>query len=70
MLKARVLTSFCLVPLALLIFFFIPLDAFALSLGLVLVVAGWEWIRLTNIPKVNLKGFKVINKVTYGYTIR
>jgi phosphatidate cytidylyltransferase len=57
MLKARVLTSFCLVPLALLIFFFIPLDAFALSLGLVLVVAGWEWIRLTGFI---LKGFNWI----------
>ena len=49
MLRARVLTSFWLVPLALLIFFFIPMDAFALSLGLVLVIAGWEWIRLVDL---------------------
>jgi phosphatidate cytidylyltransferase len=49
MLKARVLTAFMLLPLALLIFFVLPEDVFAISVGLIVLVGAWEWIRLSGL---------------------
>jgi phosphatidate cytidylyltransferase len=47
MLKARVLTALVMLPIALLILFFLPEDAFAVCIGLIVLVGAWEWIRLS-----------------------
>lgn len=47
MLKARVITALVLLPVALLILFVLPEDAFAMSVGLIVLVGAWEWIRLS-----------------------
>jgi phosphatidate cytidylyltransferase len=47
MLKARVLTALIMLPIALLILFVLPEDAFAMCIGLIVLVGAWEWIRLS-----------------------
>ena len=47
MLKARVLTALVMLPIALLILFVLPEDAFAICVGLIVLVGAWEWIRLS-----------------------
>ena len=47
MLKVRVLTAVVLLPVALLVLFVLPEDAFAFSVGLVVLIGAWEWIRLS-----------------------
>ncbi len=47
MLKARVLTALVMLPIALLILFVLPEDAFAMCIGLIVLVGAWEWIRLS-----------------------
>jgi phosphatidate cytidylyltransferase len=47
MLKARVLTALVMLPIALLILFVLPEDAFAVCIGLIVLVGAWEWIRLS-----------------------
>ena len=49
MLKARVITALVLLPVALLILFVLPEDAFAMSVGLIVLVGAWEWIRLSGL---------------------
>ena len=49
MLKARVLTALVMLPIALLILFVLPEDAFALCVGLIILVGAWEWIRLSGL---------------------
>lgn len=49
MLKVRILTALVLLPVALLIFFVLPEDAFAISVGLIVLVGAWEWIRLSGL---------------------
>lgn len=49
MLKVRVLTAMVLLPVALLVLFVFPEDAFAFSVGLVVLVGAWEWIRLSGV---------------------
>ena len=47
MLKVRVPTAVVLLPASLFIFFVFPEDAFAFSVGLVVLIGAWEWIRLS-----------------------
>ena len=47
MLKARVKTALVMLPIALLILFVLPEDAFAICVGLIVLVGAWEWIRLS-----------------------
>ena len=49
MLKVRVLTAVVLLPVALLVLFVFPEDAFAFSVGLVVLIGAWEWIRLSGV---------------------
>jgi phosphatidate cytidylyltransferase len=49
MLKARVLTALVMLPIALLILFVLPEDAFAVCIGLIVLVGAWEWIRLSGL---------------------
>ena len=49
MLKARVLTALVMLPIALLILFVLPEDAFAMCVGLIVLVGAWEWIRLSGL---------------------
>lgn len=47
----RVLTAIILIPLVLLGLFFLPPDYFALASGVVFLLAGWEWSRLSGLQK-------------------
>ena len=49
MLKLRVVTALVLLPVALLILFVLPEDAFAMSVGLIVLVGAWEWTRLSGL---------------------
>ena len=49
MLKQRVLTALWLLPLALAGFFYLHGAAFALFIGLVVCLGGWEWARLAGL---------------------
>ena len=46
MLKHRIITAAILLPIALIGFFLLEGLAFALFIGLVVVLGGWEWARL------------------------
>jgi phosphatidate cytidylyltransferase len=46
MLKARVITALILAPTALVILFALPATGFAITIGGIVLVAAWEWIRL------------------------
>lgn len=46
MLKQRIITAAVLLPIAILGFFFLEGSAFALFIGLVVTLGGWEWARL------------------------
>lgn len=46
MLKQRIITALVLLPLAVLGFFVLEGVAFALAMGLVVVLGAWEWARL------------------------
>ncbi len=60
MLKVRILTALVMLPVALLILFVLPEDAFAMCIGFIVLVGAWEWIRLSGlvgqIPTVALLG--------------
>lgn len=47
MLKPRILTALILFPIALLILFASTVNIFAISVGLIVLVAAWEWIHLS-----------------------
>ncbi len=47
----RVLTAIVLIPLVLLGLFLLPPHYFALASGLVFLLAGWEWSRLSGLQK-------------------
>ena len=49
MLKQRIITAAILLPIALVGFFLLEGLAFALFIGLVVVLAGWEWARLAGL---------------------
>ena len=47
MLRTRIITAFISLPIVLLILFVAPEKAFAISVGGILLVGAWEWIRLS-----------------------
>ena len=47
MLRTRILTALILFPIALLILFASTVNIFAVSVGLIVLVAAWEWIHLS-----------------------
>lgn len=51
MLKQRLATAAVLIPIALAVIFFLPLDWFAWVIGVVLVLAAWEWSPLMGVNK-------------------
>jgi len=51
----RVVTAIILIPLVLLGLFFLPPDYFALASGVVFLIAGWEWSRLSGLQKNNAR---------------
>lgn len=50
MLKQRIITALVLLPIALAGFFWLQGEAFALFIGAVVVLGGWEWARLAGVP--------------------
>lgn len=50
MLKQRIITAAVLLPIALIGFFLLEGIAFALFIGLVVVLGAWEWARLAGYP--------------------
>lgn len=46
MLKTRIITAVILIPLMLLVIFYLPLTAFCLFTGLVTLLGAWEWTQL------------------------
>ena len=53
MLKVRILTAAVLLPVALLVLFVLPEDAFAFSVGLIVLIGAWEWIRLSGVFRMH-----------------
>ncbi|WP_375737615.1 phosphatidate cytidylyltransferase [Pseudomonas boanensis] len=50
MLKQRIITALVLLPIALAGFFWLSGGAFALFIGVVVTLGGWEWARLAGLP--------------------
>ena len=46
MLKQRVITGLIMAPIAVVGVFFLPLYGFAVFVGLIMLVSGWEWAQL------------------------
>ena len=55
MLKQRIITALVLLPLALAGFFLLEGAAFALFIGLVVVLGAWEWARLAGLESQALR---------------
>lgn len=71
MLKQRVLTALVLIPLTLLILFYLPADAFCFLIGLIVLGAAWEWTNLMEIKKTGWRWFYLlIIAVCLGITAR
>ncbi|EKE69206.1 phosphatidate cytidylyltransferase [Gallaecimonas xiamenensis] len=51
MLKQRIITALLLLPVALLVIFWLPLDAFGWVAAVLIAIGGWEWA-----PLAGLKG--------------
>ena len=49
MLKVRILTAVVMLPVALLVLFVFSEDAFAFSVGVIVAIGAWEWIRLSGV---------------------
>jgi phosphatidate cytidylyltransferase len=60
MLKQRIITASILIPLTLLILFFLPAPAFLLLTGLITLLAGWEWASLSGLKKPLAKAFYLV----------
>ena len=55
MLKQRIITALILLPIALAGFFLLDGAAFALFIGAVVVLGGWEWARLAGLQTQGLR---------------
>lgn len=55
MLLQRILTALVLVPLAALAVFKLPSEYFSLIWGLIILIAGWEWLKLSEVSKWPVK---------------
>ena len=49
MLKVRILTAVVMLPVAVLVLFVFSEDAFAFSVGVIVAIGAWEWIRLSGV---------------------
>lgn len=49
MLKVRILTAVVMLPVAVLVLFVFSEDAFAFSIGVIVAIGAWEWIRLSGV---------------------
>ncbi|WP_406666646.1 phosphatidate cytidylyltransferase [Gallaecimonas sp. GXIMD1310] len=49
MLKQRIITALIMLPLAVLIIFFLPLDYFAWAVAVLITVGAWEWSPMAGI---------------------
>ncbi len=56
MLLQRIITSLILVPLIVLAVFYLPLGYFSLLVGLVTLIAAWEWTNLVGINSLLKRG--------------
>ncbi|MDP2097970.1 MAG: phosphatidate cytidylyltransferase [Methylobacter sp.] len=56
MLLQRIITALILVPLVVLAVFQLPLEYFSLLMGLITLLAGWEWTRLVGIDSPLKRG--------------
>ena len=61
MLKQRVITALVLAPLMICGIFFLPLFEFGIFVGLIAVVAAWEWADLAGFKKQPSRGFYAIS---------
>ena len=59
MLKTRIITAAILIPLMLLVIFYLPVGVFCVLTGLITLMAGWEWTRLMGL-KTNLYRFNYL----------
>jgi phosphatidate cytidylyltransferase len=55
MLKQRIITALILLPIALFGFFLLEGSAFALFIGLVVTLGGWEWARLAGFNEQSMR---------------
>ena len=55
MLKQRIITALILLPIALCGFFLLEGSAFALFIGLVVTLGGWEWARLAGFNEQSMR---------------
>jgi phosphatidate cytidylyltransferase len=55
MLLQRILTALVLVPLAALAVFKLPADYFSLLWGVIILLASWEWIKLSGVSNMPVK---------------
>src|SRR5690606_41284296 len=55
MLKQRIITAAILLPVALIGFFLLEGLAFALFIGIVVVLGAWEWARLAGFPAQSIR---------------
>lgn len=51
MLKQRIITAFFLIPLTLLVLFYLPLQAFAYLTAFIALAAAWEWSSLMQVKR-------------------
>lgn len=63
MLYQRVLTALVLAPVMIGGIFFLPLAQFAMFIGLVVVLGGWEWTKLAGIQTVASRAVYVVGLV-------
>ncbi len=52
MLLQRIITALILIPLVVMAVFMLPLQYFALFIGLIVLLAGWEWTNLIGMEKI------------------
>lgn len=60
MLYQRVLTALVLAPIMIGGIFFLPIEQFALFIGLIVVLGGWEWTKLAGIQSLARRSAYVI----------
>ncbi len=60
MLKKRIITAMILIPLTLVVLFYLPTRAFAFLMGFITLGAAWEWTHLMGLTKPSLRGLYLL----------
>ncbi|MCW8877709.1 MAG: phosphatidate cytidylyltransferase [Kangiellaceae bacterium] len=60
MLKQRITTALVLLPVVILLFFFVPLNFFSIAIGIIVFMVAIEWARLTGVKTITLTAFYAI----------